>query len=328
MSAQTFNLITNGLTLCAPVIILAFGNINSLFNLITFTSKELRTNPCGWYFLTSAITDLCFVNFGLITKYANEQLGSQLYRTSRSYCRIRIFLTWTLPCISTSYLVLAALDRCLSTSANTRHRSFSRIRIARRLTIIPIILYSLTTSHQFFYFDLRPKCSAQPGGYSIFISLYSIIWTSLVPQSLLLTFGIITYRNIRSSRKRLARPDEQHRSRTDIHLIRITLVQVLSSSILLNIRTAYYAYTVLSTDLPKSDRQKAFENLILEISSSVFYINFCKSFYINTLTSKLFRQVLLKRLRHCFNRIMPRKFRIHPITTNNGQVTNLNKTTS
>jgi hypothetical protein len=272
----------------------------------------------------SAITDIFLINFGLITKLSSDHLGSILYNTSRIYCKLRIFLTWTLPCISTSYLVLAALDRCLSTSENARFRSFSRIGVARRLTIFPIIIYSLTTSHQFYYYDLRPKCAPQLGGYSIFLSVYSIVWTSLIPQGLLLVFGLMTYRNVRLSRKRLN--NSEQRNRTDIHLIKMTLVQVISSSILLNIRTIYFSYNVLSADMYKSERQIALESLLLQISSFVFFINFCKSFFLNTLTSKLFRQVLIKRLISCFNRITSPKFRVHPTMTNNFQTIRLNRT--
>jgi len=325
MNVTTIDSITNSLTLYAPFIILLFGNIGCLFNLITFGSKELRINSCGWYFLMSSITDLFYINFGLITKLFSDHLGSNLYNTSHIYCKFRIFLTWTLPCISTSYLVFSAFDRCLSTSENTRFRSFSNIRVARRITLIPIIVYSLTSCHQFIYYDLRPKCVAEAGVYSIFISVYSIVWTSLIPQSLLLIFGLITYKNIRSSRKRLTRLNEQQRSRTGIHLIKMTFVQVISSSILLNIRTIYFSYNVLSTDIPKSEKQISIESLLLQISSFIFYINFCISFYLNTLTSKLFRQVLIKRLMFFFNRIIPHKFRIHPATTNNFQTTQLKR---
>lgn len=317
MNAETSNRIKDSLTIYAPCIILVIGNIGCLLNLITFTFKQLRTNPCGWYFLMSAIADIWIINFGLITKFVNDRFGCTLYSTSHSFCKIRIFLTWTMPCISTAYLVLAAIDRYLSTSKNTRFRSLSRMHVAYRITIVPIILYSLTGIHQFFFFDLRPNCAAQTGVYSIFLAAYSIIWTSLIPQTILLICGICTYRNVRASRNRLSHGTEQQKSRTDMHLIKITLLQVLSSLILLNLRTTYYAYTVLSAEFYKGVNQIAFESLILEVSSFIFYINFCKSFYVNTLTSRLFRQVLTRRIAYGFNLIRPNRFRIYPANISN-----------
>lgn len=327
MSIVCIKSITTYVSYYTPYAILAVGNIGCLCNFLTFTSKQLRRNSCGWYFLMSALFDFCYINFGLFTKLSTEQYGSTLQNTNLAWCRIRVFLTWVLPCFATGYLVLASIDRCLSTSASTRLRSFSQLKIAYRMTCVPIILYSLTTSHQFVFYDLRPTCSSLPGTYAYFLSMYSIVWTSFIPQGAMLIFGWLTYSNIRKSHQRLIHSkDEQssnqsQRTRTDSQLITITLLQVICSSILLNIRAAYYAYTVLSVGLPKSSYRTAVETLILQISSFVFYLNFSKSFYVNTLSSKLFRRVFKERLMIIYHRMTWWKTRVHPIET-----TRLNQT--
>ena len=315
MSAATFNSITLQISLYAPCILLIVGNVGCILNFVTFTAKQLRRNSCGWYFLMSAVNDLFILNFGLITKLLSDYFGIDPHNRSRIYCKFRIYISWVVPCISTSYLVLAALDRCLSTSSSTRARSFSKIRIARRLTILPVVVYSLTSSHQLFYFDLRPTCLAQSGGYSIFISIYSIFWTSLVPQTLLVVFGLLTYKHIRSSRKRLLRETIGERNRTDAHLIKMTFIQVIVSSILLNVRSAYYSYYAITSDMRKGPRQLAFEAMLLQISSFVFYTNFAVSFYSNTLMSQLFRQIFVKRLLFGLRWIRQAHPRIHPAGT-------------
>jgi hypothetical protein len=176
--------------------------------------------------------------------------------------------------------------------------------MAHRMTCVPIILYSLTTSHQYFYFVLQPTCVALPGTYSYFLSAYSIVWTSLIPQGAIFILGFITYHNVRKSRRRSVNP-EQQRNRTDSQMITITLVQVLCSSILLNIRTG----------LTKDNYRRTVEALLLQISSFIFYFNFCKGFFINTLSSKLFRKVFKKRLVSFYHRITWWKVRVHPIST-------------
>lgn len=318
MSVTYIESITIYVSYYTPYGILLLGNIGCICNFLTFTSKQLRRNSCGWYFLMSAIFDFLYINFGLFTKLSSEQYGSTLQNSNLAWCRIRVFLTWVLPCFATGYLVLASMDRCLSTSQNTRLRSFSQLKIAYRMTCVPIILNSLTTSHQFFFYDLRPSCSPLPGTYAYFLSMYSIVWTSLIPQISMLIFGLITYFNVRKSHQRLIHPKEQQpqRSRTDSQLITITLVQVLCSSILLNIRTAYYSYSVLSTSLEKDNYRRAVESLILQISSFVFYLNFCKSFFLNTLSSKLFRRVFKERLTNIYQRLTWWKTRIQPIEVN------------
>ncbi|CAF1373263.1 unnamed protein product [Adineta ricciae] len=230
---------------------------------------------------------------------------------------MRTFIGFTLPSISLGYLVFAALDRCLATSQSTRLRSFSQIKVAHRLTCARILLYIFTTAHQLYYYDLRPKCAPLPGNYSIFMSVYNIVWTSLVPQSIMLTFGLVTFYNMRASRRRLivqgAQQRNQLRNRIDTHFITIVLVQVLTSSILLNIRTAYASYSILSTNLVKDNQRLALESLLLQVSSLIFYLNFAKSFFFNTLTSKLFRQILCERVLACFNLKRSWNTRIQPI---------------
>lgn len=163
------------ITLYTPYFILIFNNIGCIGNFITLTTKQLRQNSCGWYFLMSTVFDFLLINFGLFTKLATLEYGSLLLNTNISWCRIRVFLTWTLPCISTGYVLLASIDRCLSTSENIRFHSFSQIKIAYRMTCLPIILYSFTTSHQLFYYKLQPDCSPLSGIYSAFLSIYSLL---------------------------------------------------------------------------------------------------------------------------------------------------------
>ena len=310
--------LTASIVYYTPYVILAIGNTGCICNFITFTAKQLRQNSCGWYFLMSALFDFLYINFGLFTKLASEQYGSTLQNTNLVWCRIRVYFTWVLPCFATGYMVLAAIDRCLSTSVNTRLRSFSQLKVAYRMTCIPIILYSLTTSHQFVYYNLLPKCVPLPGIYSIFLSIYSIVWTSLIPQSCMLIFGLITYYNIRKSHQRLARPigqPQRTRTRTDSQMIKITLLQVLCSSILLNIRTIDYAYDRLSTSIPKNDYRLAVEALIFQITSFIFYLNFSKSFFVNTLSSTLFRKVFKQRFAIFYQRIGYGTVRVQPIST-------------
>lgn len=313
-SIQSINAYITNIT---PYVLLVLGNFGCLCNFLTFTSKQLRRNSCGWYLLMSALFDFCFINFGLFTKVASEQYGSKLQNSNIIWCKIRTYFSWIFPSFATGFLVLASIDRCLSTSPNATFRSFSQLKIAYRMTCIPIILYSLTTCHQFFYFVLQPGCVPLPGIYSYFLSMYSIIWTSLIPQSAILILGFLTYWNVHQSHQRLNQP----RTRTDSQLITITLVQVLCSSIFLNIRTAYFSYSVLSTNLTKDSYRQAVEAMLLQISSFIFYFNFSKNFFINTLSSKLFRRVFHERLQLIYHR----RIQIHPAAETRLQQTKYTK---
>jgi hypothetical protein len=127
--------------------ILALDNIGYICNFITFTSKQLRQNSCEWYFLMSAVFDFLYINFGLFTKLVREQYGSTLQNINLAWCRIRVFLTWVLPCFATGYLVLAYIDRCLSTSTSTRFRPFSQIKVLPLHINLSNMIFNRTVLH-------------------------------------------------------------------------------------------------------------------------------------------------------------------------------------
>lgn len=322
MNIQLVNTFTRKLTLYTSFLILILGNIGCILNLVTFTAKRLRHNPCGWYFLMSSIFEWFYINFGLISKLLSDEYGNTVEDTSRAYCKIRAFLTWTLPCIATGFLILAAMDRCFSTSRITIFRSFSHIKMAYRMTCIPILLYSFSNVHHFYFYDLQPECTARPGTYTRFLSFYSIFWTNLIPQCTMLVCGLITFHHVRTSRQQLARTQNQNRlrlynRRMNTQMVTMMLLQVLVSFILLSIRTIYFSYASFSSTSPKNAERLAIERLFLQVSSLLMYVNFGKSFFINTLTSKLFRQLLIQRLLYCFKATLVRKTRIQPTITTN-----------
>ena len=262
MDVESIQALTLSISIYASYVILIISNIGCIGNFITFTSKKLRKNSCGWYFLISAIFDFLFINFGLSTKIAAVNYGNRMENTSLVWCRLRAYLTWTLPCISTGYVVLASIDRCLSTSRSTRLRSFSQITVAYRMTCIPIILYGLSNLHQLFYYNLQIYCLPMPGIYSYFLSLYSILWTSLIPQSSMLIFGLIAYYNIKKTRQRVAGLQILQRHRIDFQFLQITLFQVLCSSILFNIRTSILYIHAFNIKYRKKFLSSSFRNVL------------------------------------------------------------------
>jgi formate-dependent nitrite reductase membrane component NrfD len=55
-----------------------------------------------------------------------------------------------------------------------------------------------------FFFDLQPSCIPQPGVYSLFYSIYLIVWTSTLPDGLILIFTLWTLKNVKQTRLRIA----------------------------------------------------------------------------------------------------------------------------
>ncbi|CAF1016956.1 unnamed protein product [Adineta steineri] len=55
------------------IILYIIGSIGAILNIFTFRQKQIRTNPCATYFLSSSIIDLnimhAFVLMQIITRY-------------------------------------------------------------------------------------------------------------------------------------------------------------------------------------------------------------------------------------------------------------------
>jgi hypothetical protein len=203
-SELDLQLATSWMTTISLFILISMGSFGCLCNIVIFTSKKLKTNSCAFYFLCTAIFELCILCFGGISRLAAEHFGSTLLNENRIYCKIRSYLITSMSTIATYFVLLAAIDRCMATSAHARYRAFSQIKIARCVALATIIIVMVVTIHALIFFDLQPSCIPQPGVYSLFYSIYLIVWTSTLPDGLILIFTLWTLKNVKQTRLRIA----------------------------------------------------------------------------------------------------------------------------
>ena len=197
------NSLTEQVTLFGPIIVITIGTIGCLCNFVTFTSVKLRKNSCSFYFLGAAVFDLLTLDFGALTRLLADHFGFILYHQSQIYCKLRQYLVNILPALATLYIVLAALDRYMSTSDKLSYRSLATVHNAKRIASISSIICVLSYIHYPIFADLRPTCSLMTGTYGLFAVVYSITWTSVLPHFLMICFGIGMHRHIRTARRRV-----------------------------------------------------------------------------------------------------------------------------
>jgi hypothetical protein len=80
------------------------------------------------------------------------------------------------------------------------------------------------------------------------------------------------------------------------------LFQVGFSSLLILTRMIYYAYYVLAP--PLTGYNKLIGSFLMSYTTLVYYANYCKSFYIYTLSSHLFRSVFIHRVKFFIRKIL------------------------
>jgi len=223
-NVSLLNYLTQKITFYCSIIIITIGTIGCFCNFITFSSLKLRKTSCSLYFLAAAIFDLLTLDFGMLTRFLADYFGYALFNQSRVYCKIRQYLVTTLPAIATYFIVLAAMDRFMSTSSKLIYRSFATIKYAKWIASFPLVLCISSYIHYMIFADLRPTCSLQSGAYGIFTVVYSIVWTSLIPHFLMLCFGFGTIWHIRMIRRRVMPVNNRQRrmQRTEIQLVKVS----------------------------------------------------------------------------------------------------------
>ena len=223
-SVARLNYLTEKITFYCPIIIITIGTIGCFCSFITFSSKKLRNNSCSLYFLGAAVFELLTLDFGMLTRLLADHFGIILYHQVQVYCKIRQYLVSTLPAIATCFIVLAAMDRYMSTSSKITYRSLATIQSAKKIVPFSLLICSLSYLHYMIFSDLRPLCSLQGGAYGIFTVIFGIVWTSVIPHFLMLCFGFGTQYHVRMTRRRVVPVNTQQRrmQRTEAQLIKVS----------------------------------------------------------------------------------------------------------
>ncbi len=197
-------IITTQMTYYGPIVLLVVGIIGCLCNFITFTAPQLRKNSCAFYFLLSALFEFLSITFGLISRFAADHLTSTLINTDRVYCKLRAYLVSALPLIATYLVLLSSIDRCMSSSVHARLRSFSQMKIAYCASGVAVAVGFVSCVHILIGYDLRPRCGALGGVFSMYDSMFVVFWLGVIPHMLMLVFGFLTVLNIKRSKRRVA----------------------------------------------------------------------------------------------------------------------------
>lgn len=240
------------LTTYLPMIINFFtvilGTVGGIGNLITFTAPRLRSNSCVFYLLCASVFQILSILFLIPTRIALDNFGNTLEHQSIVFCKIRYYLSLTLPQLVTYYLLLAIVDRCFATSKHARIRSWNKFQIAHRCSLGVLILIAGGTMHVLIFFGIHQNtCQIPPdNGYAIFFAVYLIVVITLLPHLLMFIFSIITMNNLKQSRQRISPANSNggqsrmKRLETQLILVRksIRLISSNLSSPLDSVRTS------------------------------------------------------------------------------------------
>jgi len=303
------NYVTHELNRYIPIALLVLGTIGNISNILVFTRPLLRKNPCSIYFISSSTINFFSLYVGLLTPF----LG--LYnldptQSINSLCKIRFYLRYSTITLSTWFILLACIDRYISSSANINIRLWSSVPLAKRIVCITgIICFIIPYTQVFYCYTVTPNnvCTYQNSMCKLVNDIILLICNSGIPPLLMVLVSILTIRNVKHSNRINA-----GRRRRDTQLIRILFIQVFVL-VLFSIPVAIQKlYTCSTSSMVKSPLVTAIENLVNQISIEISYISNSTTFYIYSLTSKKYRQEVL----HILLLLLP-AHRNRAIRTNN-----------
>ena len=202
---------------------------------------------------------------------------------------------------------LFVFHRFLCSSSSATLRQLSNIRICYRIIPLTIFFISLTFIHMLIYFTITPtdqQCVGASSTYQKLNSFCNLIMWSWTPSFGMFIFTILTLRNVRQGKRRLAPQQNnetvprQNRWSNERQLIQMTIGQCLA----LGLPTTAYSigslYIASKADLQKNALEEANETLLLTVLACISLLGPCLSFYLFTLSSQLFRRELLRLLHY------------------------------
>ncbi|CAF0991039.1 unnamed protein product [Didymodactylos carnosus] len=294
------------------MVMLIFGTFGNILNVLIFTQQSLRSNSCANYFLASTIVDFVSLYFGYITRIFGSYNVNPPTSNLAIYCKFRTYFTYVALSMSSWFIVLACCDRFASSSQNVRIRSLSRVKIAKRAICTTVIIVSIVYGEMFYCFEaslLSFNCYPKANACILYNDFNLLITYSLLPPILMLSAGILTIKNVRLIR-RISPASKATSTHTGIKTkdrqlmvmlsVQVTCIALLSLPI--SVQKIYYDLTLTWV---KSVERQQIENFLSTLVVLISFMNSSTSFYVYTLTGKVFRKELKRIVFYCLRKPIP-----------------------
>ncbi|CAF1255851.1 unnamed protein product [Adineta ricciae] len=287
---------------CWSAILFTLGLVGHILNIYVFTRPILYSNSCGRYFFASTITGLLVVIEYLLIRALQLGYSIDLMSTSIVVCKILAFSFIPIRTLPSWFIALACLDRYLCSSTSTNLRQWCNTRNATRIIWIVVLFMGVINSHMFgFYTIIQAEqiCDATPTSYVLFYGIWNLIIWTVIPIPCMIIFTLLTVRNIHRAKNRIGTDDTQNdrqhiQWKKERQLIRMTIGQAF----LLGLPSAVNSITHLyiapaGIIMANNDIEEATITNAYHIIGFVSLFGPSMSFYLFTLSSKLFRKQLI-----------------------------------
>ena len=219
--------------------------MGGIIQIIIFTFEQnYRKRPCVFYFLVAALHDIGQLSTGLLPFIVNSYYNIDINRTSKSWCKMRLFFASSFSAISLSCACLATLDQVFITCRISYVRQWSNMKSARCTCLAIMFGWWLHSCLWIVFRDISPMsglCTYTNMKFFLYAILFVLVILDTLHMSAMVIFALLCYRNIHRS-------IALSRRQIDRQMIRVIYTQTvltLTSTIPYGI---FVTYTFLTAD--------------------------------------------------------------------------------
>ncbi len=292
--------VASWINLCIPPFLIAFGTFGNVLNLIVFTRRTLRTNPCSMYFLAGSINNLFATYVVILSRYLSINWNLDISTRNNVFCKLRLLFVYVSLNLVLWFIILASADRFFSSSKSVRLRQLSSLPMARKSIVLSTILMYLIYVHVLIFgrsgTASSPFCNFYSDTYNLFFNFFFLIVANILPLALMCVFGILIIHNVHGIHNRVAPQNndaQTERMRTnDRQLFKMLVFQLLITALLITPYATINVYNAIFSTILKQTRSPlgdAIYTLSFTIGRLLSYSNAVVGFYIYTLSGPKFR---------------------------------------
>ena len=273
--AQIIRNISDQFVIYASAIILIMGLIGNTLNIMIFTSLKLfRGNQSVFYIVVACVADCATLLLECLARIQFHAYGYDLGDNSIFWCKARGMLYQMSTMISLTTICFSSIDQYLSTNHRYGVRQMSTLKLAQRLTVINIGVWSLNGIPFGIFYVIVPSkgCTPVDEGFNLYYSFaYLVILNGTLPLFTSAIFSLLSFRNVR---RIVRRQIPIVRRRLDQQLTAMVLTRVLFLFIVSIPFGIQLIYNLNMSNRGDDLIRLAIEDLVINITSSFFFFNY------------------------------------------------------
>ena len=181
-----------------------FGSIGFVGNALTYLHPDLRSNTCCIYSFCGSIVDIIFLLLDVLPIYLSGVFQIYIpWIKSPNMCKFYYYTLAFFPHLSINFLLMSIIDRfactCQPTSFIGRLHRLKMVPLLILLTILISCLFSIRALTLYAYVNNVGCTLIQP----LINSILYITFNGIGHPLTMLIFVLLTYRNVRNSRRRV-----------------------------------------------------------------------------------------------------------------------------